>query len=154
MTNPLEKQLDYVRQLDPEAGLAYIKMAREQLAAERAIEAEAAARAQMWADAIHGAEQLLRMHGIQVAADAGEITQEQALRQMLQKQPSIGEAVLGVMRTQNQGWTAREVFTALERRGWTPPVAHPLRGVEAAINRLYRSGKVEKLGRGRYRATT
>jgi hypothetical protein len=62
-------------------------------------------------------------------------------------------AVLAVMTEYDQIWTAREVYEELDRRGWiSPNVQHPLRGVEAAINRLWRAGKIERLGRGRYRA--
>jgi hypothetical protein len=63
-----------------------------------------------------------------------------------------GDAVLAVMREKDQIWTARQVHEELERRGWiSADVAHPLRGTEAAINRLWKAGKVERLGRGRYR---
>lgn len=150
MSDSIDERL---RQMDLQAMNQYLAMAREQMAAERALEADHAARAQSWEKSIRGVEELMRMHGLQVASDAGEMSQEQALREMLNgPRPSIGEAVLAVMRTQNQGWNARQVFVALERRGWSPPVQHPLRGVEAAMNRLNRAGKVEKLGRGRYRA--
>ena len=51
-------------------------------------------------------------------------------------------------------WRAKEIHAELERNGWISAVAqHPLRGTEAAINRLWKRGEVDRVGAGRYRAT-
>jgi hypothetical protein len=51
-------------------------------------------------------------------------------------------------------WKARDVHTQLEQRGWVSPDAqHPLRGTEAAINRLWKRGELDKVRTGRYRVT-
>lgn len=51
-------------------------------------------------------------------------------------------------------WTARDVHNVLEQREWLSPHAqHPLRGTEAAINRLITRGELERLRPGRYKAT-
>jgi hypothetical protein len=52
-------------------------------------------------------------------------------------------------------WKARDVHRILEQRGWISPEAkHPLRGTEAAINRLWRAEEIERIGPGRYRYTS
>jgi hypothetical protein len=62
------------------------------------------------------------------------------------------EAVRRVMREVGGDLNAREVHAHLENRGWVSPEAKfPLRGTEAAINRLYRMGELERVSRGRYR---
>ena len=49
-------------------------------------------------------------------------------------------------------WTARTLYQELEKRGWLSAEAqHPLRGVEAAINRMWKREEIERVGPGRYR---
>ena len=49
-------------------------------------------------------------------------------------------------------WSARDIHAELEGRGWVNPEAqYPQRGTEAAISRLVRDGKLDKVGRGQYR---
>jgi hypothetical protein len=125
-----------------EAFLDGLAFAREQAQAQRAIEAAAAAKALRWETSVQGFEELLRMAGVS-EPDAGDAVET----------VRGGEAVLTVMRENERIWTAREVHEELERRGWTNlDVSHPLRGTEAAINRLWKAEKIEKLSRGRYRA--
>ena len=51
-------------------------------------------------------------------------------------------------------WKAREVHDVLEQRGWISPGAqHPMRGTEAAINRLIKRGELDRIRPGRYRVT-
>ncbi len=51
-------------------------------------------------------------------------------------------------------WKAKEIHAELERQGWISPAAqHPLRGTEAAINRLWKRGEVDRVDAGRYRTT-
>jgi hypothetical protein len=96
-----------------------------------------------------------------VLREDGRLAQvEELVAQLMTGEPATphpprrgNDAVLTLMQEQQRIWTARELHDELDRRGWiNPDAAHPLRGTEAAINRLHRSGKVEKLGRGRYRA--
>jgi hypothetical protein len=49
-------------------------------------------------------------------------------------------------------WRAAEIHKQLEARGWlTGDAKFPLRGTEAAINRLWRGGEIERVDKGRYR---
>jgi hypothetical protein len=49
-------------------------------------------------------------------------------------------------------WKAKDIHGVLEQRGWLSPNAqHTLRGVEAAINRMWRTDELERVGPGRYR---
>ena len=51
-------------------------------------------------------------------------------------------------------WKARDIHAQLEQRGWISPGAqHPLRGTEAAVNRLWKRGEIDRVDAGRYRAT-
>jgi hypothetical protein len=51
-------------------------------------------------------------------------------------------------------WKAGEVHDELVKRGWISEAAQfPQRGTEAAINRLWHGGELERVDRGRYRAT-
>jgi hypothetical protein len=76
-------------------------------------------------------------------------------------QPSSDGALVGIaavrrvmMEQPDKIWRARDVHEELERRGWVSDRAsHPLRGTEAAINRLWRRGQIERVRTGRYRVT-
>jgi hypothetical protein len=49
-------------------------------------------------------------------------------------------------------WGASEIHKQLEARGWLNEEAkHPQKGTEAAVNRLWRGGEVQRVDRGRYR---
>ena len=62
-----------------------------------------------------------------------------AIRRILEAQP-------------DRTWRVRDVYAALEERGWISPHAqHPKRGLEAAINRMYRTGEIHRVSPGRYR---
>lgn len=59
-----------------------------------------------------------------------------------------------VLEGRERVWKARDVHAVLEQRGWLSSGAkHPLRGTEAAINRLVHRGELERTRPGRYRAT-
>jgi succinoglycan biosynthesis transport protein ExoP len=62
-------------------------------------------------------------------------------------------AVRAVMREQpDRAWNARDVHSVLEERRWLSPTAQrPLRGTEAAINRLMKRGELIKISPGRYK---
>ncbi len=61
-------------------------------------------------------------------------------------------AVRQVMSERDQVWSAKEIHSVLESRGWLSPDAkHPLRGTEAAINWLWHAGEITKVSSGRYR---
>jgi len=61
-------------------------------------------------------------------------------------------AVLAVMGSSDRVWTSRDVHAELQRRGWVAPgLTHPVEATEAAMNRLWKANKIERIGRGRYR---
>lgn len=61
------------------------------------------------------------------------------------------EAVRRIMR-EGGVWGGRDILDELVRRGWASPNAKfPIRATEAAINRLWKLGELEKVSRGRYR---
>jgi hypothetical protein len=62
-------------------------------------------------------------------------------------------AVRRVMReSPSRVWRAKDVHRVLEQRGWLSPEAKfPLRGTEAAINRLWKAKELDRVGSGRYR---
>jgi hypothetical protein len=136
---------DILRVTEPDSGFDVeslrrgLPWLRQQARASRAREAHEASRAQAF-------ERLVETIELILGIDSEPI-------EPTEKQLRGGEAALTVMREQDRQWTARQVHEELERRGWVSPDArHPLRGTEAAINRLWRAGEIEKLGRGRYRA--
>jgi hypothetical protein len=123
-------------------GLAY---AREQAREERAKEAAAAAKALQWERSAQAAEDFLRMVGASVPESREAVSDEPVRRG--------SDGVLTVMQENERIWTAREVHEELKRRGWVNlDVQHPERGTEAAINRLWKAGKLAKISRGRYTA--
>lgn len=67
------------------------------------------------------------------------------------EEPRGTEAVRRVMAS-GDVMTIREIYEALEKRDWINPEAmHPLKATETAINRLFKAGELERVGRGRYR---
>ncbi len=67
------------------------------------------------------------------------------------EEPRGTEAVRRVMAL-GDVMTIREIYEALEERDWINPEAmHPLKATETAINRLFKAGELERVGRGRYR---
>jgi hypothetical protein len=137
--------------IDTVAFLDGLAFAREQLALARSREAEAVADIERWEVAVRGIEEALRLQGLIDALESGELD-ERAVREKLAEKPRGSEAALAVMREKDQLWTARQVHEELESRGWiSPDVKHPRQGTEAAMNRLLKAGKIERLRRGRYR---
>ena len=62
-------------------------------------------------------------------------------------------AVRAVMEHQPERiWRPRHIHDELVKRGWlTGAAKFPLRGTEAAINRLWHNGEIERVDTGRYR---
>jgi hypothetical protein len=61
------------------------------------------------------------------------------------------KAIRAIMKENPHPWRPKEIYKLLARRGWLSPNARdPRRGVEAALNRMWRSGEIERLGPGRY----
>jgi len=69
-------------------------------------------------------------------------------------QPPYGTQAIRMVLGESPGrtWKAKEIYGILEQRGWLSPSAqHPLRGVEAAINRMWRTKELARVSPGQYR---
>lgn len=48
--------------------------------------------------------------------------------------------------------TAEQIYEDMTNAGWSPAAAHPLPALRSALSRLAKSGRIERVGAGRYRA--
>jgi hypothetical protein len=129
-------QLDAEAARDEQLGYAALKRAHRARAASRALQQV------IGGDAVRSTAKGEPLPGLE--ADVVRPTDER---------PRGSAAILTVTAEEpGKVWSARDIHAELEERGWLNPEAqHPLRGTEAAISRLVRDGKLEKVGRGQYR---
>lgn len=114
-------------------------------------EVEAARKAEGYEAIIHGVENVIGAPPAVAGASAPEVVTE------LSGTPGhrgIGAVRRVMLEHPTRTWKAKEIHAELERRGWISPGAgHPLRGTEAAINRLWKRGELDRVDAGRYRVT-
>lgn len=116
-------------------------------------EAEAARKAEGFEAIIRGVENVIGAPAAEAVASASSPAEVVA--------DSKGDGPRGIaavrlimLQHPDRIWKARDIHAQLEQRGWISPAAqHPQRGTEAAINRLWKRGEVDRVGAGRYRAT-
>lgn len=61
-------------------------------------------------------------------------------------------AVRRIIEEDERVWGPGELHEALEERGWIAETTkHPRQAIEAAIHRLWKGGKIERVARGKYR---
>jgi len=115
-------------------------------------ETEAARKAEGYEEIIRGVENVIGTPAAVAVANAP--VPEVAIEDGAPSLRGIGAVRRAVLEHPGRIWKAKEIHAELERRGWISPGAgHPLRGTEAAINRLWKRGELDRVDAGRYRAT-
>ncbi len=119
------------------------------LRAELARKAEIDTRVASLQSAIDGIEGLIgpqpdqgpQIPGMESRAKTnGKLVGTPAIRELMRESPAT------------EVWSPRALYKSLAQRSWLSEESqHPLRGVEAAINRMWKRGEIERVSPGRYR---
>lgn len=115
-------------------------------------EAEARRKAEGYEEIIRGLENVIGAPPVvEASAPEPEVVKDTNGTGSLR---GIGAVRKVMLEHPERAWAARDIHTVMESRQWISPKAqHPLRGTEAAINRLMHRGEIEKVRPGRYRVT-
>lgn len=114
-------------------------------------EAESRRKAEGYEEIVRGVENLVGAPG---AASTASSPKPEVVNNSEGSPTGIAAVRRVILEQPERIWRARDLHSVLEQRQWISPGAQvPLRGTEAAINRLMHAGELERTQPGYYRAT-